>query len=65
MVARLLGIRLLTLEATVLVAPAEIHAQDAPSPPARPGGELADVARLLDASAHSLAAARFDGPARG
>lgn len=71
-VARLLGIRLLTLDATVLVAPAEIA-----SPPTAPvpfatgrpagrsplvGGGLTDAARLIEEGAASLAAARSNAP---
>lgn len=53
-VARLLGIRLLTLDATVLVAPAEIAATRETV-----GGHLTDAARLIDEGAVSLRAARI------
>jgi hypothetical protein len=72
--ARLLGLRLLTLDATVLIAPAELAAAPARSGDKRPvvvvdaarrtdgrrpvGGDLTDAARCIDESAASLAAAR-------
>lgn len=39
----MLGIRLLTLDATVLVAPAEIQAQELPRPPRRRREAFVDV----------------------
>lgn len=64
--ARLFGIRLLTLEARVVLAPAEVEDQPAALSPRRgPEGEprpigtgLALATRTLDEGAASLAAAR-------
>lgn len=73
LVARLLGVRLLKLDATVALAPAEVRA--VPAPPARrssvppapppgraaPGRRLPEAVRTIGAAAESLAAARRDG----
>lgn len=71
-IARLLGIRLLTLDATVLLAPAEIAAPPPPAPAPAPsrlagsagpvGDGLSAAARFIEEGAASLAAARSSGP---
>lgn len=71
-IARLLGIRLLTLDATVLLAPAEIAAPPAPAPVPTPGHRVGSVrpvgdglvaaARFIEEGAASLSAARSSGP---
>lgn len=60
---RVLGVRLLRLEASVVISPAEIT--EAPRPQAKLNGShppagrhLADAVRLIDESAASLAASR-------
>jgi hypothetical protein len=74
--ARLLGIRLLKLDATVVVVPAQVAApssapQDrrpvasrgaAPARPVAIGGGLAAAVRSIDEGAEILAEARRDGP---
>ena len=64
--ARLLGIPLLRLEATIVLAPAEVTAQS--SAPYRPlagpraaGNGLADAVRSLNEGAELLAEARRNG----
>jgi hypothetical protein len=59
-VARLLGIRLLTLDAGVIVVPAPPHGRAARevSAPRAIGTELAEAERLLGDGATSLAASR-------
>lgn len=62
--ARVLGVRLLTLEATVVLAPAEIAAHPAarPSgrrqPPSGVGRGLAEAARTIEQGSEVLAEAR-------
>jgi hypothetical protein len=59
-VARLLGIRLLTIDASVIVAPAQLHGRAAGelSAPGAIGPGLAAAERLLGDGAASLAASR-------
>jgi hypothetical protein len=72
-VARLLGIRLLTIDATVALAPARpttppIPPGPGPAPTGMParsgavGGDLADAVRNIDEGARLLAEARRDRP---
>jgi hypothetical protein len=61
--ARLLGIRLLRLEATVVLAPADVGAPSDYVPRARPeviGGRLARAVRSIDEGAELLAEVRRD-----
>jgi hypothetical protein len=66
--ARLLGIRLLSIDATVVLAPADITAaaSTAPDPPQRTSGRssrhaLAEAVRSIDEGAELLAEARRNG----
>jgi hypothetical protein len=77
-VARLLGIRLLTLDATIALAPADVTARPSsprasPVAPPRPAGVpptqsgamgrgLADAVRSINEGAELLAEARRNGP---
>jgi hypothetical protein len=62
-VARLLGIRLLTIDASVIVAPAQLNGRPATGmfAPHAIGRELAAAERLLGDGAASLAASRSGG----
>ena len=66
--ARLLGLQLLTIDATVVLAPAEVTAPSsaAPDPPRRTSGRssrhaLAEAVRSIDEGAQLLAEARRNG----
>ena len=67
--ARVLGLRLLTVDATIALAPADLK----PAPPPRvrtgrgltPGRGLAEASRFIHEGETALAAARSDGAARG
>ncbi len=54
--ARLLGVRLLKLDATVVIAPADVTA------PTSVGGSLAEAVQRIDEGAALLAEARRPGP---
>ncbi len=71
MVARVLGIRLLTVDATVMLRPAEAAPRAAPPPVRRPrprvavGRSLAEATRQIDEGAALLAATRNGASAAG
>ncbi|MEP6953026.1 MAG: hypothetical protein ABI950_03050 [Solirubrobacteraceae bacterium] len=70
MVARVLGVRLLTLDATVVLTPAEVAPRAASPSARRPrrrvavGRSLAEATRQIDEGAALLAATR-NGASRG
>jgi len=61
--ARVLGVRLLTLDATVVLAPADVGEPAAPPPAgsSRGHGGLAEAVRSIDEGARVLARTRRDG----